>query len=451
MEYLYNDFQAQLASAIPDALTTTIIVVSPAPVSQVPNYRIRIDDEYMLVTSHGAGLNWTVQRGIEGSVAVAHASGAAVTHVVTALGITQRVTDLVAAGTLAAAFTGLTVSGASALGNVTATKVLSTQGMNVGNAGGLGLFSGAVPETGNLVGYMAVSGGNGVVWLNSTGYFGISSLATDLNAIDARLYRGGAGVFEQRNGANAQAFRIYNTYIDASNYERAGLEWDANSLRLRTAAAGSGVSRSIFVQPASGASVFLDPSGGGGIYFSLSGLARWEVQGSTGNFIPFSDNATTLGHATARVRTGYFSASIILQGPTGFVNGFTLSSAAAGSSPTIAATGSDANIGIVLTPKGTGVVQIGANANAEVKFGDWTALVNGNTFAPSSNNYTRLGEDSRMWQRVLAIDYLMRSAANDPSVVDIPASGFVVWKNTNTGAVKLWANDAGAMKSVALA
>ena len=42
------------------------------------------------------------------------------------------------------------------------------------------------------------------------------------------------------------------------------------------------------------------------------------------------------------------------------------------------------------------------------------------------------------------------SKAGDPTTSDIGASQWAVYKNTTSGLVKLWANDAGTMKSVTL-
>lgn len=43
------------------------------------------------------------------------------------------------------------------------------------------------------------------------------------------------------------------------------------------------------------------------------------------------------------------------------------------------------------------------------------------------------------------------SGADDPTTSDLPASRCTLWKNLGTGSVRLWANDGGNMKSVALA
>jgi hypothetical protein len=44
----------------------------------------------------------------------------------------------------------------------------------------------------------------------------------------------------------------------------------------------------------------------------------------------------------------------------------------------------------------------------------------------------------------------MNSKAGNPTTSDIPAGYAQLWKNTSTAAVKLWVNDGGTLKSVAL-
>lgn len=42
---------------------------------------------------------------------------------------------------------------------------------------------------------------------------------------DLALYRDAADTLAQRRSTNAQTFRVYNTYTDASNYERGSVGW----------------------------------------------------------------------------------------------------------------------------------------------------------------------------------------------------------------------------------
>ena len=57
---------------------------------------------------------------------------------------------------------------------------------------------------------------------------------------DLKLFRDAAGTLAQRNGTNAQTFRVYNTFTDASNYERGFLKWNSNVLEIGSEGAGTG-------------------------------------------------------------------------------------------------------------------------------------------------------------------------------------------------------------------
>lgn len=85
-EGIGNDFSTTLSAAILTTGTTSISVVSGTGAPAV-NFRIRVDDEWMLVTSVGAGTNWTVQRGIEGSTAATHTVSTTVAHVLSKAGM----------------------------------------------------------------------------------------------------------------------------------------------------------------------------------------------------------------------------------------------------------------------------------------------------------------------------------------------------------------------------
>ncbi|WP_284262455.1 hypothetical protein [Roseicyclus amphidinii] len=57
----------------------------------------------------------------------------------------------------------------------------------------------------------------------------------------------GAHILAQRNGTNAQAFNLYNTYTNSSNYERATFRWNANALEIKPEAAGTGTTRVLHI------------------------------------------------------------------------------------------------------------------------------------------------------------------------------------------------------------
>lgn len=58
---------------------------------------------------------------------------------------------------------------------------------------------------------------------------------------------GKTGAIELRSGTVAQTLNIYNTYTDASNYERGFMRWNTNVLEIGTEALGTGSSRAVRV------------------------------------------------------------------------------------------------------------------------------------------------------------------------------------------------------------
>ena len=71
------------------------------------------------------------------------------------------------------------------------------------------------------------------------------AIGSDAYTPDVVLNRDAANILAQRNGTNAQTSRIYNTFTDASNYERAVIGWTTNVLQIGTEAAGTGTRRAI--------------------------------------------------------------------------------------------------------------------------------------------------------------------------------------------------------------
>jgi len=57
---------------------------------------------------------------------------------------------------------------------------------------------------------------------------------------DLELYRDAANTLAQRRTTNAQTYRLYNTYTNASNYERGFFQWNSNVLEIGSEGAGTG-------------------------------------------------------------------------------------------------------------------------------------------------------------------------------------------------------------------
>lgn len=91
VEQFENRYSTILNGAIDDNDTT--IVVDTAPVTMTANFRIKIEDELILVGTVSGTSFLTCTRGIEGTTAVSHADNVLVTHVLTAEGLNQKVND----------------------------------------------------------------------------------------------------------------------------------------------------------------------------------------------------------------------------------------------------------------------------------------------------------------------------------------------------------------------
>lgn len=75
---------------------------------------------------------------------------------------------------------------------------------------------------------------------------GFTTGASNDSAADVQLWRDGASdVLALRRGTNAQSLRVYNTFTDASNYERGEFRWSSNVLQIGTFFTGSGASRAL--------------------------------------------------------------------------------------------------------------------------------------------------------------------------------------------------------------
>jgi hypothetical protein len=86
--------------------------------------------------------------------------------------------------------------------------------------------------------------------IGSDNPLGFSSTSTASGTNDATWYRDAADTLAQRRGTNAQTSRIYNTWTDASNYERFAIRWDSNTLKLETQAGGTGTQRNLSISAA---------------------------------------------------------------------------------------------------------------------------------------------------------------------------------------------------------
>ena len=92
----------------------------------------------------------------------------------------------------------------------------------------------------------AFGGGTAVVGIDgikvgATSYFAWTANTDRADGTaDLILRRDAANTLAQRNGVNAQAFHIYNTFTNDTIYERFFMKWDGNVFKIGNDAAGTG-------------------------------------------------------------------------------------------------------------------------------------------------------------------------------------------------------------------
>ena len=95
---------------------------------------------------------------------------------------------------------------------------------------------------------------------------------------DVVLARDAANTLALRNGTSAQAFNVYNTYTDASNYERGVCGWGSNLFVLGTEKAGTGIARALQIR--------------------IDGNNVWQFN-TAGHLVANSDNTFDIGASGA--------------------------------------------------------------------------------------------------------------------------------------------------------
>jgi hypothetical protein len=128
-------------------------------------------------------------------------------------------------------------------GNLLDLQVNGTRFFKVGSAGSL--FATTQIEGGTSpvnIFLRATSSNFGIRNDASISWYDGPNIASG-GSFDLRLFRDAAGILAQRNGTNAQTFRLYNTFTDASNYERGFLRWSSDVFEVGPEAAGTGTAR----------------------------------------------------------------------------------------------------------------------------------------------------------------------------------------------------------------
>jgi len=178
--------------------------------------------------------------------------------------------------------------------------------------------NGGSPYMSNTNGNINLFNSFGGLLSAANGSFGFTSNATSaLVAADVSLFRDAANTLAQRVGTAAQTFRVYNTYTDASNYERASLGWVGNVFTIQAENAGTGNNRGVSV--IGKANVIVSSTAGNVQFHTTGGTSRWTVD-ANGHFMGSTDNLYDIGAATAtRPRSVYAATRILATGSTAVI------------------------------------------------------------------------------------------------------------------------------------
>lgn len=204
----------------------------------------------------------------------------------------------------------------------------------------------------------------GLAGMTIPGFLGFSSSTNpsqvSSNNADARLYREASYTIGQRHGLSPQTFRVYNTWTDASNYERVALTWSGNQAFLTQQSAGTGAPRTLSI----------GTSGASELRFYVAGVDRWEV--GTSYIKPQADNAYDIGASfSSRIRD-LFIGGRVLSGSAPALSG----ALAVGNAAVIVAARNAANT--------ADITVLGTNASNQILLGGTNS---GDVFlAPGSTN-----------------------------------------------------------------
>lgn len=122
-------------------------------------------------------------------------------------------------------------------------------------------------------------------------------------SLDVQVYRDAADVWAQRRSTNPQSFRVYNTFTDASNYERGGITWLSNQMVVGAERAGTGTLRSLVLDSLQ-------------LQINISGSTRWLVQAGTAHILASADNTNDIGASGSNRPRNLYMASWIRMATT---------------------------------------------------------------------------------------------------------------------------------------
>ena len=162
------------------------------------------------------------------------------------------------------------------------------------------------------------------ITLPTNALFGFSPSGPATTTADVSIYRDAADTLAQRRSTNAQTFRVYNTYTDASNYERLGITWASNICTIGVAQAGTGSVRSLVIAGANatsgaGGNVTITAGSGSGVGAGGNIILQPGAQGTSGGNGVISVNDSS---GIERMQIWHNGTNCNIKALTGVVNVF---------------------------------------------------------------------------------------------------------------------------------
>ena len=333
---------------------------------------------------------------------------------------------------------------------------------------------------------------NGVLTLYSGGAFIVNSGQSQLRGVQigadgitsytattpSYWFFANTGVIEQRNSTNAQTYRLYNTYTDASNYERGFMRWATNVLEIGAEAAGTGTQRQLrFPLGTVTASTPLSITqtwNSAGVTFtgfqlnatdtaSASGSLLMDLQvGGTSKFKIDKNGNTTLASGNLLIRNnGTAGRSQIYSVPDATdvlefrgMNYLGIRSDMA-FAWAVGAIGTNTVYDLYLYKDAANILAQRNSTNAQTyrlyrTYTDASNYERLGLLATNTTRYTITSENAGTGS-ARSLELSAYTSASDPTSSDITSGCYSVWKNSTGGTVKIWYNDGGTMKSVSLA
>lgn len=169
----------------------------------------------------------------------------------------------------------------------TGKVIQDSPGITVTDVGQLLTFQASGSQNGFYAAVTGDANGRAVLGLNSTSE-PILGFGSGVSSRDLFLTRDAANTLAQRNGTNAQTFRVYGTYTDSSNYERISVVAATGNHDITTERAGTGVPRALR----------LYTTGATSLRFGTNNAIKWNID-STGHILAETDNTYDIGASGA--------------------------------------------------------------------------------------------------------------------------------------------------------